>query len=77
MLVERLLELDAIEIQPNSLERVAQVLAHDLARVQHGSLVSSTSKSLLSCEEVDELYLDDDALKRVIDDLPPHRIRGR
>ena len=48
-------------------EFVAEFLG---ARKPANSLISSLSAALLACPEVEEVYIDDDELKAVVDDVP-------
>lgn len=53
-------------------EAVAAFVADRLAERPFGSsLISSLSGALIACPGVDELFADDDALKRIVGDLPP------
>ena len=60
------IELTGADRQPAVVEFVAAYLH------EHGkgfSLISTTSKALIACPDVVELYADDDAIKDLVDDL--------
>ncbi len=73
--VHALLRTDQLELVSGREQAVVEHVAHRLARVRTGSLISSLSDALLSSDDVVELYADDDALKAVVDDLDPSAAR--
>lgn len=69
-LVRALLEQDLVEITDGRAEAVVRFLAEDLhLRGRGGSLISSTSRALLACPDVVELYADDEELKALVESL--------
>ncbi len=69
-LVARLLKEREIEVRPGSGEAVAAFLARGLAEASEGkSLISLTSQVLLQCDDVEELWADDERLKEIVQDL--------
>jgi hypothetical protein len=69
-LVDALERDGLLEVRPGRSGAVAAHLAATLgASDQPRSLVSLTARALLDCPDVDELYADDEALKRTMEDL--------
>lgn len=75
-LVRRLVAEDLLELRPGSEEDVIAWVADHLGRLQHESLIRGVSQALVTCEAVEELWADDDDLKRVIAELDPAAARG-
>ncbi|MCB9663177.1 MAG: hypothetical protein H6732_03620 [Alphaproteobacteria bacterium] len=72
----RLLEEELVELRPGEEQGVVHHVAAALARVETGSLISSLSAALLSADGVEELWADNDELKRVVDELGRSGDRG-
>lgn len=69
-LVARLLEERELEVKPGKGEAVAAFLARGLAESREGeSLISLTSRVLVKCDDVEELWADNDRLKEIVQDL--------
>jgi hypothetical protein len=69
-LVLALLERELLEVAEGRAEAVVRFLAEDLhVRGRGGSLISSTSRALLACPDVLELYADDEELKALVESL--------
>jgi hypothetical protein len=69
-ILRELLAAGHIEIVPGSEEQVASFVASGLHGLGEGhQLVSSLVKALIACPEVEEFYLDNEALKDVITGL--------
>jgi hypothetical protein len=69
-LVARLIDLGRMDIAPGRAEAVVLYLADYLhERGRGGSLISQTGIALLACDDVDELYADDDELKDLVETL--------
>lgn len=76
-LVEALLHDGSIEIEPGQESAVVAFVARDLeVRGKGGSLISCTSRALLACPQVVELYVDDQELKEVVEHLRSRPSRG-
>ncbi len=71
--VERLVAEGHLDLEPSG--RVDDVVRHVAealgGEAQNRSLISTVSKALLSCPLVAELYLDDEGLRDLVNDLPP------
>jgi hypothetical protein len=69
-LIPRLIEEGHIAVAPADVETVETYVSNYLATVARGgSLLSSVDKALLACAEVEEVFCDLRALKRVVEDL--------
>jgi hypothetical protein len=69
-LIDALLDAGLVEIAPGRADAVVAYLAAELhEHARGGSLITCTSRALLACPDVVELYADDDELKRVVDEL--------
>ena len=69
-ILRELLAAGHIEIVPGSEPQVVAFLAAGLHGLSQGNqLVSSLVKALIACPEVEEFYLDNEALKDVITGL--------
>lgn len=76
--VHRLVGAAAIEIEPESIDEVVAFVADYLAsRPQGFSAISSTSKALIMCPNVVELFADDDEIKEIVDGLQTTRALSR
>ncbi len=62
-LVDRMLAERELEILPNSFDRVVQFVAGRLAGEGLKSLVSTLTRAFEECEDVLELYADENSLK--------------
>ncbi|TVQ94091.1 MAG: hypothetical protein EA397_02985 [Deltaproteobacteria bacterium] len=69
-LVQALLDEDLIEIRAGQEEVVVRYLAKELQlRGEGRSLISCTSQALLRCDQVEELFADDDEIKELVQDI--------
>jgi hypothetical protein len=69
-LVTRLIEAEELLIHEGKLKYVVAWLATDLAKARQGrSLISTVSMSLISCEDVEDLFADNDAIGAHIVDM--------
>ncbi len=70
--VRRLVEDEQLSVREEAStdDVVAYVTDYLANRAQGNSLISSFSKALLSCDDVDELFADDEAIKEVVDAMP-------
>ena len=71
ILVDRLLAEDQLEITPGSRARVIASVSQHLIRSRNTSLISTFVAGLMACDEVVDLYADNDTLKAYIEALPP------
>lgn len=68
--VLRLLEDRLIEIPRGDVDRAVLFVANWLGGLEPGaSLLSSLERALLACPEVEEVFVDLDGLKRIVDGL--------
>lgn len=67
--LSRLLAEELIELRPGEEQGVVTDVAAALASVARGSLISSLSAALVAADGVDELWADNDELKRIVDEL--------
>ena len=68
--IDALLREEALEIQAGTRDAVVRDVATRLGTLGEGySLISSLSKALLSCDAVEELYVDDQELKRIVGEM--------
>jgi len=73
LVVSRLLSDGKLEVRAGSEAEVVRWLADYLAGPAQGfSLISSVSKALVNCPDVEELFADDDEIKGLVDSLGPH-----
>lgn len=69
-ILQSLVNADLIEIREGQHEVVVRYLAAELHRQREaGSLISCTSRALLACEEVEELFADDEEIKELVQSL--------
>lgn len=75
-LIQALQERGLLELvdQEHAERNAVQFVADELdTRARGGSLISATSRALLRCPFVDELFADDDEIKALVQDLGPGR----
>ncbi len=69
-LVRRLIAQQKLLIRDGTVDRVIWLLSQHLANQKHGaSLISAVSAGLLSFDEVEELFVDDEELRDLVTDL--------
>ncbi len=69
-LITRLVESEELLIHEGKLKHVVAWLSTDLAKARQGrSLISTISGSLISCEDVEDLFADNDAIGAHIVDM--------
>jgi len=69
-LVDRLLALELLVIEDGGRERVVVFLGNYLGQVARGgSLLSSVDAALLACPEVEEVFVDVEGLKPIVESL--------
>jgi len=71
-LVDRLLAEELLLVQEGSRDRVVVYLGNYLGKVARGgSLLSSVDAAFLACPEVEEVFVDLEGLKAIVEDLGP------
>lgn len=71
-IVDRLLAEGVLVLQEGTRDRVVLYLGNYLGTVARGgSLLSSVDHALLSCPEVDDVFIDLEGLKLLVEDLHP------
>ena len=71
-LVDRLLAEGLVEVQEGGRDRAVTFVGNYLGKVARGgSLLSSVDAALLQCDVGDEVFVDVDGLKAIVEDLKP------
>ncbi len=71
ILVDRLLAEEQLEITPGTRDRVIASVSAHLTRSRNTSLISTFVAGLMACDDVLDLFADDDTIKAYIEALPP------
>jgi hypothetical protein len=69
-LIDRLLAEELLVLHDGARDRVVVFVGNYLGQVARGgSLLSSVDAALLACDEVDEVFVDLEGLKSIVEDL--------